>query len=186
MRRRLIISLICGVVLLALFVDGSSVRACGDKLLVLGRGVRFESDIPIQPASILLFLHKGSPSFVVLNDPRLQSILREAGHKLQSAGTLQELEEALKAGKYDIVMADFSDASSLESVVGSAPSKPVLVPFIFKGTKTAKADAALAEKRYRCVLSAPNRVGHYLATVDKAMELRSKRDGLKPALVANK
>src|SRR2546428_12531816 len=169
MRRPLFISLICGVVLVAMFVDTTSVTGCGDKLLVLGRGVRFQSDIPVQPASILLYLHKGSPSFAVLNDPRLQSILREAGHKLQGTGNLQELQDALTTGKYDIVMADFSDAGSLESVVTSAPSKPVLVPFIFKGTKTAKADATLAQKQYHCVLSAPNRVGHYLATVDKAM-----------------
>lgn len=184
--RRSLILLACGFVLLALFVDGSSVRACGDKLLVLGRGIRFQSDIPVQPASILLYLHKGSPSFAVLSDPRLQSILREAGHKLQSAGNLQELLNALNVGKYDIVMADFSDAGSLESVVASAPSKPVLVPFIFKGAKTAKAEMAAAEKQYRCVLMAPNRVGHYLAAVDKAMELRSKRDGLKPTLMASK
>ena len=185
MRRKLVVSLIVGV-MLAVFSNSGLVRACGDKLLVLGRGVRFQSDIPVQPASILLYLHKGSPSFAVLNDPRLQSILRDAGHKLQSAENVQALQEALKVGKYDIVLADYSDAGSLESMVGSAPSKPVLVPFVFKGIKTAKAETASAGKQYRCVLTAPNRVGHYLATVDKAMELRSKRDGLKPTLVASK
>ena len=180
------IVLILGLVSLVLSIGAKPVGACGDKLLVLGRGVRFQSDIPVQPASILLYLHKGSPSFAVLNDPRLQSILREAGHKLQPAGSLQELEDALKAGRYDIVLADLSDASSLEKMVASAPSKPVLLPFVFKGTKTAKAETASAEKQYHCVLTAPNRVGHYLATVDKAMELRSKRDGLKPTLMASK
>ena len=182
--RRIVLML--GLVSLVLSLGERPVSACGDKLLVLGRGVRFQSDIPVQPASILLYLHKGSPSFAVLNDPRLQSILREAGHKLQGAGSVQELEDALKAGKYDIVLADLSDASSLQQMVASAPSKPVLLPFVFKGAKTAKAEAASAEKQYQCVLTAPNRVGHYLATVDKAMELRSKRDGLKPTLMASK
>ena len=180
------IALMLGLVFLVLSLGEKPVGACGDKLLVLGRGVRFQSDIPVQPASILLYLHRGSPSFAVLNDPRLQSILREAGHKLQAAGNLQELAESLRTGKYDIVLTDFSDAGSLESVVASAPSKPVLLPFVFKGAKTAKAEAASAEKQYRCVLTAPNRVGHYLATVDKAMDLRSKRDGLKPTLMASK
>src|SRR5207249_9608157 len=148
--RRIVLML--GLVSLVLSLSEKPFGACGDKLLVLGRGVRFQSDIPVQPASILLYLHRGSPSFAVLNDPRLQSILREAGHKLQSAGNLQELAESLKTGKYDIVLTDFFDASSLESVVASAPSKPVLLPFVFKGTKTAKAEVASAEKQYRCVL----------------------------------
>ena len=181
--RRIVLILL--LVPLVLSIGVKPVGACGDKLLVLGRGVRFQSDNPVQPASILLYLHKGSPSFEVLNDPRLQSILREAGHKLQPAVNLQELESALKTGKYDIVLADYSDASSLETIVAAAPSKPVLLPFVFKGAKTAKVETASAEKQYRCVLTAPNRVGHYLATVDKAMDLRLKRDGLKPTLMAS-
>ena len=168
------IALILGLVVsLALSVGERPVGACGDKLLVLGRGVRFQSDIPLQPASILLYK---------LNNPGLQSVLREAGHKLEPVENRQDLESALKTGKYDIVLVVLSGASSLEAVVAAAPSKPILLPLVFKG---AKAEIAMAEKQYRCVLKAPNRVGHYLATVDKAMDMKSKRDS-KPNLVASK
>jgi hypothetical protein len=168
------VALVYGIVMLALFLDGTSVKACGDKLLVLGRGVRFQSDIPVQPASILIYK---------LNNPGLLSVLREAGHKIQAVEKREDLEAALKAGKYDIVLTVLADAGSLEGVVASAPSKPFLVPLVYKG---AKAEVAMAEKQYGCALKAPNRVGHYLATVDKAMDLRSKRDGLKPTLMASK
>jgi len=159
---------------LALFSDGRPVSACGDKLLVLGRGVRFQSDVPIQPASILLYK---------LDNPGLKSVLNEAGHKLQSVETQQDLEAALKTGKYDILMTILPEAAVLETLAASAPSKPILLPLVLKGAKT---DIAVAEKRYGCVLKAPNRVGHYLATVDKAMSMKSKRDGSKPKLVASK
>jgi hypothetical protein len=165
---------ILGLILLVLSLGERPVDACGDKLLVLGRGVRFQSDIPLQPASILVYK---------LNNPGLQSVLREAGHKIESVENRQDLEGALKAGKYDIVLTVLSEANSLAGVVAAAPSKPLLIPLVFKG---AKSEIATAEKQYQCVLKAPNRVGHYLATVDKAMDLKSKRDGTKPKLVASK
>ena len=156
------------------FSDGSRVYACGDKLLVLGRGVRFQSDVPIQPASILVYK---------LNNAGLQSVLSEAGHKLQLVENKQDLESALKTGKFDIVMTILPEAAGIEALIASAPSKPILLPLLFKG---AKAEVATAEKQYGCVLKAPNRAGHYLATVDKAMDQRSKRDGARTKVVAVK
>jgi ABC-type amino acid transport substrate-binding protein len=168
------IALIFSVISIALLSDGRPVSACGDKLLVLGRGVRFQSDVPLQPASILLYR---------LDNPGLKSVLNDAGHKLQSAENRQDLEAALKTGKYDILMVRLPDASGVEALAASAPSKPIVLPLVFKGAKT---EVALAEKQYGCVVKAPNRTGHYLATVDKAMNLKSKRDGAKPKLVASK
>jgi hypothetical protein len=162
-----------GLFSLALSLGERPVGACGNDLLVQGRCVRFQSDIPLQPASILVYK---------LNNPGLESILREAGHKLQSVENRQDLEGALKTGKYDIVLTVLSDASSLESVVTGAPSKPIILPVVLK---SAKAEIATAERQYRYILKAPNRAGHYLATVDKAMDLKSKSDS-KPKLVASK
>ncbi len=173
------ILLTCGLVSAALFLAGMSASACGDKLLALGRGVRFQTDTP--PASILLYMHAGSPGSAMLSDLKFQSSLRDAGHKLHAVGNREELEEALKTGRYDIVLTDLADATALEQPAQSAPSKPVLLPVIYNGTK---AQAAAAERHYGCLLKAPGRTGHYLAAVDKAMELKSKRNSSK--LVASR
>ncbi len=167
MRRTL---LTCGLVSALMLVSAISAGACGDKLLVLGRGVRFQT--VTQPASILLFIHAGSPGSVVVSDPKFQSALRDAGHKLHPVESQLELDEALKTGRFDIVLTDLADAAALEQPVQAAPSKPVLLPVVYNGTKP---EASAAEKHYGCVIKAPGRIGHYLAAVDKAMELKAKR-----------
>jgi CheY-like chemotaxis protein len=174
--------------------------ASGDNLLVPRRGVRSQTNT--QPASILLYMHAGFPGSATwkpkcncpkaralfmnagssasagINDPKFQSALRDAGYKLHAVGSRQELDEALKTGRYDILLADVADAPALEQTAQSAPSKPVLLPVVYNGTK---AEAAAAEKRYGCVLKAPGRTAHYLAAIDKAMELRLSRESSRAA-----
>ena len=146
--------------------------ACGDKLMVLGRGVRFQGAYAaVRPAAILIYMHSGSAVPTAIRDPQLQPALKQAGHKLQSVEDPHQLDEALKSGKYDLVLADISDASDLEQQAQSAPSRPAVLPVVFKPTKT---EAAAAEKRYQCVLKTPDKTAHYLATIDEAMELRLK------------
>ena len=168
------------LVIAALLLGGILAWTCGDKLLILGRGVRFQGDSGSQAASILLYSHVGSPAAAAVGDPKFQSALRDAGHKVQAVGSREELDRALRTGKYDIILADFADAPALEQSARAAPSKPVLVPAVYNGTK---AEAAAAEKRYGCVFKMPGRTGHYLAVIDKAMELKSKR--IKSKLVAS-
>ncbi len=173
MRKAILVS---GCVSAALLLGGMAAWTCGDKLLVLGRGVRFQGDTRSQSVSILLYLHAGSPASAEVGDRKFQSALRDAGHKLQVVGNREELDQTLKTGKYDILLADFADAASLEPLAQAAPSNPVVLPVVSNATK---AEAAAAEKRYGCVLKMPGRTGHYLAMIDKAMELKWKRNGSK-------
>jgi hypothetical protein len=170
--------LTAAMVACALFLGGIAAWTCGDKLLILGRGVRFQGLSVEQHASILLYLHAGSPASPAVSDHQFQSALRDAGHKLQVVENREALDQALKAGKYDIVLADLADASALEQTVETAPSKPVILPVIYNGTK---GEATAAEKRYGFVLKTPGRTGHYLATIDKALGLKAKRTGGKLA-----
>ncbi len=164
------------LVSIALLLGGILAWSCGDKLLVLGRGVRFLFDTPSRPASILLYLHPSSPAFAAIGDRKFQSALRDAGHKVEAVGSREELGQALRNGKYDIVLTDAADAAALDQAAQAASSAPVVLPAVYNGTK---AEAAAAEKRYGCVLKMPGRTGHYLAMIDKAMELKLNRNGRK-------
>lgn len=155
------------------FTRAIPAEACGDKLLVLGRGIRFQLGFAAEPATILLYRQPGSPGLAGLSDPKLQSALREAGHKLYSAESREELEQSLQEGTYDVVLADLADAPGVEQVVQSTGAKAVVLPLVYQGTK---AEANQAKKQYSAVLKAPGRTGHYCDSVDKAMKLKSKRE----------
>src|SRR5207253_40820 len=111
-----------------------------------------------------------------IGDAQLQAITRQAGHRLRTVRSKEELAAALKTGRYDIVIVDFADAPGLEEMVQAAPSQPVLLPWVYQETKTdfgavrERYQAAL--KHYQSALKAPLRVGNFLSTLDRTMELK--------------
>jgi hypothetical protein len=144
--------------------------ACGDKLLVLGRGVRFQRAFAaVHPASILLFARRASAVPAAMKD--FEATLKDAGHKLQTVEDSTKLAESLKTGKYDLVLVDVADAAALEQDVQSSPSKPMMLPLSYNATKT---EVTSAEGRFGSLLKIPSKNGQYLATIDRAMELRTK------------
>src|SRR5262245_5035324 len=141
------------------------VDACGDKFLVVGRGVRYTRvRAAAHPASILLYMNPTSRVPAAAKDAKLEASLKQAGHKVRTVETAGQLSDALKASKFDLVVADVSDGPSLEKQVGSGPS---LVPVLYKPTD---AELAAARERYGCALKAPSK--DPLAAIDEAMSQR--------------
>lgn len=158
------------VPLVVLLLNSWPASACGDKLLILGLGVRYDVDSAAYPARILLY---GNPELrsEPFKDAQLQSIVEKAGHRLRSVNTREELVSVLKTGRYDLVLADFADAVDLEQLVQSAPSNPMLLPWVYEPTKEQK---TRAEKQYQWVLKAPASVGRFLTVIDQTMEKKQK------------
>ena len=84
---------------------------------------------------------------------------------------LTRFDEALKNGKYDLVLVEPSDADGLAQEIRSAPSKPLVLPVLYRPTK---AEATAVEKKFHCLLKAPDSSSHYLSAIDEAMEVRLK------------
>jgi len=154
--------------------SSSPAGACGDKLLVLGQGARFQVERSDLPAAILLFMNPDVPGSETWGDTQLQAIMKQAGHRLKSVRSRNDLTTALKSETYDIVLADFRDAPGLEELVQTAPSRPVLLPWIYEGTRPNKAamdkDKSAAKQRYQFILEAPGRVKKVLSIVERTME----------------
>src|SRR5688572_1326565 len=74
----------------ALF-NGDVAWACGDKLLSIGRGIRFQHAYGARPANVVIY-SKANQAGANLTSARLQTTLRQAGHKLQTAEGVGELE----------------------------------------------------------------------------------------------
>ena len=176
MRRSVVaLAMATGLVLLS----GAPADPCGDKLLLLGRGIRFQSRHTPRAATVLLYL-PASQSGATLTDPKLESALREAGHKLRTAVTRDELTQAIATGHYDVVAADISDATNVSDAIRSSVGAPIVLPVIYllapEGQRQPKLDVESTKKSYGVVLRVPGRAGHYCSEVDKAMALKLKRE----------
>jgi hypothetical protein len=144
--------------------------ACGDKLMLTLGNVRFgQVNGTARPASILAYTPRNSPVADVVKELELQSAAKRAGVTFYSLDDPARLDEALKSQKYDLLLVDAGAADSLE--VQSAASKTLVLPVVYQSSKAA---AAEAEKKFHCVLTAPNSAGRYLSAIDRAMEFKEK------------
>ena len=148
---------------------GIHANACGDKLLVLGRGIRLEALLGNRTAKILAYQHTGTHGAELIADPQFQSALKSAGYQLRVVRDIEELEVALRLGKYDLVVADVADASAVAPPIRSVAGAPALVPILYQPTKP---ELALAEKQYRHVLKSPHKVSGNLSVIEQALETK--------------
>jgi hypothetical protein len=168
MRKALIIAL---VVLAASIARSVGMDACGDKFLQVGRGAKFRAYAAIYPASILIYSRGAPGASTAIRERGLQASLMAAGHTLTMVEDEQLLEQALKSDKFDLVLADVGDATSLERKVQSSPTRPTVLPVMYKPTK---AEAEALEKQLNCRLKASDRSDRYLTIIDDAMKARAK------------
>jgi ABC-type amino acid transport substrate-binding protein len=160
-----------GVLFVAIAVlSGTVALACGDKLLAIGRGVRFQRVDAAREANLVIYFG-GTQAGGPLASAKLQTTLRRAVHKLQFVQGGSQLDEALKAGRVDVVLVEFPDLSGIARQLQVAPSKPVILPVL---VKPSKAEITAAQREYKFALKATADDFEYLAAIDEAMKLRLK------------
>lgn len=147
----------------ALFVTSIPIgQACGDKVLRIGRGVRFQRTS--HPAAVLIYIPSSAERAT-----QLQSMLEKVGHTTYKAQDVDSLNTALISRRYDIVFTDLAEAAQLEKQIETLPTKPVVVPVVSKATK---AEISVAKKQYTCLVTHPHRGEYYLDAIEEAF--RSK------------
>jgi len=140
--------------------------ACGDKVLRVGRGVRFQHST--HPASILIYVPPGAAADVA---PRLQAFLKKAGHKPRVVQGADGLGEALGSGQYDLVLTPLAEAAGLQNQIEASPSKPLIVPVAAKATR---AEVAAAKRLYGWLVRNPDDGDEYLEAIEVAMRSRAR------------
>jgi hypothetical protein len=163
------LSILLGSTLLGLLLVEAIAFACGDKLMLVMNS-RASQISPLHPAAILVYPGQ-SASATLIRSLQSQPAFRKAGYRFQLVEDAAGLDTALRTGKYDLVMADVSDASELSQEVSSSASRPVLLPVAFKASKL---EQSAALKKYHCLLQAPGSTDKYLDAIDQAMELKLK------------
>jgi hypothetical protein len=150
---------------------GGDALACGDKLVIVGRGMRPKRVRGSVPASILVYADPKGSMPAALEEGHLRKDLEKAGHRVRSVGSREELDSALDTGSYDLVFTDIKSAPAVETEAKGASSKPTVLPTLFNPSD---ADLAAATKEYHCVVKAPGSQKDYLAVVNEAMAIRAK------------
>lgn len=175
--------LVAAVIAAAVGQGAVPLHACGDKLMMLGRGIRFQSKHTPRAATVLLYLPE-SATGQALTDPKLESALREAGHQVRAVTSQADLETALRGGAFDVVLANVTHAPELEKAQSVAAGSAVVLPAIYlvapasgaANKQQSKADRDRSSKEFGVIVEVPGRPGHYCHAVDQAMELKLKRE----------
>lgn len=167
--RRYVPILIAGA---AVFLQATgAVQACGDKFLLLGRGVKFQrAYAAIHPASIVIYAQPQRHAAKAIRDPRLQSDLKLAGHRVTVVDSEAALLRALTSERVDLVLTDVADADRAASEGAASPSKPTVLPVMYEPTRE---EARQIEARYKCRLKSSDRPDRYLVSIDDAMKVRA-------------
>jgi hypothetical protein len=147
------------------FLYGTQADTCGDKFLVVGRGIRYDRAYSAaHPASILMYLNKAEES------KDLAYVLKKSGHKILTVSDEKSLFTNLESAKYDLVLLTLADVAALETKVTSTPSKPIVLPVVYyKSGNQPKTTTGNS-----CLLKYDGKIKNAIAVIDQVMEEKKK------------
>jgi hypothetical protein len=146
-----------------------ALSACGDKFLIVGRGVRFQrAYAAIHPASILIVVPPKSVKNAAVRDSSLQTALKMAGHRVATAPSAGAA-DALSHAHYDIVLAERADAVGV-TASGSADQPRTAIVGVLEDPSAA--EMAAARQQLDAVLKTPQPLSDILRTLDDVMKMR--------------
>ena len=150
--------------------SAAPVLACGDKFLLVGRGLSFHrAYAAIYPASIVVYALPQRNAAKAIRDPRLQADLKLAGHRVVLVENDAALARVLESDRVDFILTDVADADRLSRQAATSPSAPGVLPVMYEPTKD---EIKQVEARYHCQIKSSDRVDQYLSSIDDAMKAR--------------
>jgi vacuolar-type H+-ATPase subunit F/Vma7 len=147
------------------------VSACGDKFVVVGRGVRFEQAYAaIHPASILVVLPTKNVKSAALRDSRLVTALKMAGHHVEVVQQPADLANVVGRSRRDIILVEQADAAALRDIPAPAGQpKPTIVGVLESPSSSAVSEA---KTQLEYVLTTPSPIARILNLMDDVMKAR--------------
>lgn len=135
MKKLLVVAATATVAVLSV-ITSPAIRACGDKLTILGGGIPFDRIHSARTVgTVVLYLVPDSRLSTASEDARLNQKLTQNGHQVRIARTDAELKQVLAEGKVDFVLADWTEAPKILPDVARIP----VVPVIPAGSQDARA-----------------------------------------------
>jgi hypothetical protein len=142
--------------------------ACGDKFLLVGRGLAFgPAYASTVPGSIVLY----STARTAKQDDNLAHHLRRAGHRVAIVATEDAFVQTLRAGQTDIVIADVSMKTGLDTRIETAPLRPSMLYVV---SEKDKKRAAELRREVPAALKAGDKAISFLGQIEETMKARAK------------
>jgi hypothetical protein len=160
---------IAATVAATLALGGGVAAGCGDKFVLVGGAARINRSK--FPSRVLVFMNPASRVPAAEKEFHVEATLTAAGHKTKVVESEAEVQKALEAGKYDLVLADVADVPALRQQCAASASKPAVLPLLYKPTA---AELSAAEKEANCLVRPSKKSSDLLAVVDETMKDRSK------------
>jgi hypothetical protein len=143
------------------------VDACGDKFLLVGRGLAFgRAYASVYPGSILIYGQPASKSQV----DKLQQSIRKAGHRVAVVNTPADLSAKLLLQQTDIVIADVAVKSDLDQQVATMATRPSVLYLV---TEAAKGRTAIPQDS-ASVIKSGEKPGRFLVVLEDIMKTRQQ------------
>jgi CheY-like chemotaxis protein len=145
----------------------SVLGACGDKFLLVGRGPTFgRAYASLFPGSIVLYSPRADQP-----QEKLAVHLQRAGHRVAIVTTESAFAQTLRAGQTDIVIADMSMKSGLDTRIETAALRPTMLYVI---TESNKQRVAQLRREVPEALKASDKVNSFLVHIEETMKARTK------------
>ena len=142
----------------------SPASACGEGQFNMGQGLRYQGYLAPHPATVLVYDDGAS------DRKALYAGLQKAGHKVTVVNTADAMSQALQAGHYDVLIADFDDAAALQSrTSGTSAKKPGLLPVVPRNRR----NAPEVSSRFKLFLLDGASLGQYLKGINQLLSMRA-------------
>ena len=150
------------------FYSTHRARACGDKLLILGRPLHFRS----RPASILAYAPPGSALESMLASQQWTTAIAKGRHRVIVILTPERLFQVLKAERFDLILVAWAEATESPARVAGTSFPAVVVPVV---ANVSRENFRNAEKQYGVAIKSTGKSGEYLSEIDRAVGLHDLR-----------
>jgi hypothetical protein len=148
---------------LSLALSCPSASACGEGQFNMGQGLRYQGYLVPHPANVLVFDDGAS------DRKALYAGLQKAGHKVTVVDSADAMSQALHAGHYDVVIADFDAAAALQSRASGTSTKPGVLPVVARNRR----NAPEVSSRFKLFLLDGASLGQYLKGINQLLSMRA-------------
>ena len=162
--------LIAATVLLAMLIPAApDLHACGDKYARVGASSRLKGYRPLYPASVLVFSPAGAKQDDITG---FKSFLEKEGYTPTFAAHGSDVAKTIAAGKYELLVVHYDDASRVKSAAAAIPGAPSIVTILPEKSKKLEPEV---RKTYEHVIT-PHSMSKWdaLELLDHVMAARVK------------
>lgn len=145
---------------LATTLIAGNALACGDSLYRVGKGVSYRVYTAPLPGSVLVYGQGEGAEQLALE-------LARSGHGVRLVSSNEELQAEIGSGGYDVVIAAYSDKSTVAPGASTADA-PTFLPVAL--TKDEEMQAL--EEHERVMLAEKDEIKHYLKAIHQTLKQR--------------